>query len=94
MVLAIKEIPYVTQRYLLVVASGTAMDFPGDLGYDVAMYESYQPINQEHTTPHLKIKAIYLVAQTYYKYSHIPHLFHEIIANKVRNWVDSSSQST
>ena len=31
-----------------------AMDFPGDLGYDVAMYKSYQPINQEHTTPNLK----------------------------------------
>ena len=32
------------------------MDFPGELGYDVAMYKSYQPINQEHTTPNLKIK--------------------------------------
>ena len=33
-----------------------AMDFPGDLGYDVAMYKSCQPINQEHKTPNLKIK--------------------------------------
>ena len=32
-----------------------AMDFLGDLGY-VAMDKSYQPINQEHTTPNLKIK--------------------------------------
>ena len=37
-----------------------AMDFPGDLGYDVAMYKSCQPINQEHKTPNLKIKPEYL----------------------------------
>ena len=54
MVLAIKEIPYVTQRYLLVVASGS-YGFSWR-GYDVAMYKSYQLIIQEHTTPNLKKK--------------------------------------